>query len=552
MVPLWRKLAAGLTMTFIVVSWFGLALTWLAPISATVQIALDDIEPPPEDRALVERLRKSVAPGHGAEIVAALAAMVPTAEEEQAWSAALVDLSHAEFATREKAESVLRAAGSRARALIVRHSRFETDLAALDAISHLTANSAAATAAARALDVLLDSAVAAKDLPVIAEVAACLPPSPARDRADVRVAGKAVRAHATAALREVHLRGLVATGKPWSELAPFLSDTDSGVRLTAALAGLALDENAAAQAVFEIWPKTSPAEARRIERVLLARGGAARVAPPIDPSISMAEVVRAWSVWWPGRPARAAAPPAETGFIVAQASLNNGEGILARFNLLGEVLGRNALRGEPLACGYTAAGDPFMARMPDSGAPTRIESPPGDDQEPKATFSGRLIAAFAEADRWLLVGRDRVERVDAAGRAVIFQAPGRVLSAAARAADGWLALWHDDGTLLWIDGAGTIKHRFVLPVPQATAQGMQALPGRRLLVPLLAEHRLLEVSDSGVVLNELAVESPLAARRLMSGVYLVATPRGMMRFGPDGHFERRIDLDALPAGMEIR
>ena len=552
MVPLWRKMAAGLTMTFIVVCWFGLALSWLAPLSATSRMLMEDVEPLPEDRALVERLRKSVAPGHGGEVAAALAAMLPAAEEEQSWLAALAALSNEDFTTREKAEGVLRAAGGRARGVIVRHARFELDPSALDAISRLTANSAAATASARALDVLLDAPPAEKDLTVIAEAAAYLPPSAARDRADVRVAGKAIGANAPAALREVHLRGLVATGKPWAVLAPGLSDPDPGARLVVALAGLALDENAAAAAVFEIWPKTSPAEARRIERLLLARGGAPRVAPAISVSTSAADVARAWSAWWPGRPARVAGPPAETGFIVAQASLINGEAYLSRFNLAGEVISRNALRGEPLACGYTAAGEPFMARVPDPGAPTRIESPPGDDKEPLATSPGRLVAAFAEGDKWLLVARDRVERVDLAARVVVYRAPGRVLSAAARAADGWLALWHDDGTLLWIDGAGAIKHRFTLPLPQATAQGMQALPGRRLLVPLLAEHRLIEVSDTGLILNELAVETPLAARRLLSGAHLVATPKGLIRFTADGQFERRIDLDALTAGMEVR
>lgn len=127
----------------------------------------------------------------------------------------------------------------------------------------------------------------------------------------------------------------------------------------------------------------------------------------------------------------------------------------------------------PLLANRSWPGCPIPALQPAS-------SLPGDDKEPLATSPGRLVAAFAEGDKWLLVARDRVERVDLAARVVVYRAPGRVLSAAARAADGWLALWHDDGTLLWIDGAGAIKHRFTLPLPQATAQGMQALPGRRL------------------------------------------------------------------------
>ena len=63
MVPLWRKLAACLTMSLIVAAWFTLALTWLSPPVLTAKPPAEAPEPAPEYRGLVERLRQSVNQG---------------------------------------------------------------------------------------------------------------------------------------------------------------------------------------------------------------------------------------------------------------------------------------------------------------------------------------------------------------------------------------------------------------------------------------------------------------------------------------------------------
>lgn len=112
--PLWRKLAAGLTMSLIVAAWFSLSLTWLASPAQSPRPAVEG-DPAPEDRALVERLRQSVSQGGAAELSKALAEMLPAPGEEEAWQKALAELSSADFRVREAAEAVLRGAGTRAR-----------------------------------------------------------------------------------------------------------------------------------------------------------------------------------------------------------------------------------------------------------------------------------------------------------------------------------------------------------------------------------------------------------------------------------------------------
>ena len=98
MVPLWRKLAACLTMSLIVAAWFTLALTWLSPPVLTAKPPAEAPEPAPEDRGLVERLRQSVNQGGSASLAKALAEMLPAPGEEEAWAKALAELSSVSFA----------------------------------------------------------------------------------------------------------------------------------------------------------------------------------------------------------------------------------------------------------------------------------------------------------------------------------------------------------------------------------------------------------------------------------------------------------------------
>lgn len=550
MVPLWRKMAACVTMSLIVTAWFTLALTWLAPPVLTAKPTAETVEPAPEDRALVERLRQSVSQGGSTELAKGLAGMLPVPGEEEAWGKALAELSSPSFSTREAAEALLRAAGTRARGIIHRHSRFETDPECREAIARLTSNAAGLVAASLALDSLVDAKPSGGDAEILGRAAAYLPPMPARDRADAYMGPRPWVKDASAALREARIRSMLASGKPWTELAIGLEDPDPGVRLASALAGFELDEEAGAKALFAIFPTLSLSEARRIERILLARAGPARVAPPLAMPPDPGAVAGGWADWWPRRAAKVA-PTKETGFIVAQANLLERLGVLTRFDLSGREQDSIARPGEALACGYGADGEPFLARMPEDSAGSRIESV-REVGGPLVSVPGRLVAAFAEGEQWVLVARERVERVGPEGRFVIHKAPGRVVAGAARATDGWFALWHDDGTLIWIDSAGKERHRFQLPIPQGTALGLQALPGRRLLVPLMADNRVAEFTDDGVEVDSVPVETPLAVRRLSSGRWLVATPKGLISLEPDGRFSKRIPLNGLPSGLEVR
>lgn len=550
MVPLWRKAAAFFIMSLIVAAWFTLALTWLAPPVLTAKPPAEPIEPAPEDRALVERLRLSVNQGGSAELAKALAEMLPAPGEEETWAKALAELSNPSFSKRDAAEALLRAAGTRARGIIHRHARFENDPESRDAITRLTANTAGLRAAGLAIDALVDAKPSGADAEVLARAAAYLPPMVARDRADAFLGSGTWSKDAPPAVREARVRAMAVAGKPWAELSVGLDDPDAGVRLATALAGFARDEESAARSLFSLFPRLAPGEARLVERILLVRGGPARVAPPLVMPADAAKVATGWAEWWPRRAAKVA-PIKEAGFIVAQMNFLENLGVLTRFDLSGRELDSIARPGEALACGYGADGEPFLARSPEGATGSRIESI-REAGGHAVSVPGRLVAAFSEGEQWVLVARERVERVGPEGRFVIHKAPGRVLSAAARAADGWFALWHDDGTLLWIDQAGKEKHRVQLPIPQGTALGLQALPGRRLLVPLMADNRVAEFTDDGVEVDSVPVETPLAVRRLSSGRWLVATPKGLISLEADGRFSKRIGLSGLPSGLEVR
>ena len=550
MVPLWRKLAACLTMSLIVAAWFTLALTWLSPPVLTAKPPAEAPEPAPEDRGLVERLRQSVNQGGSASLAKALAEMLPAPGEEEAWAKALAELSSVSFATRDAAEGILRAAGTRARGIIHRHSRFENDPESRAAIARLTSNTAGLQAAGLALDALVDSKPSGADAEVLARAAAYLPPMAARDRADRFLGSGTWVKDAPPAMREARIRAMAEAGRPWAEWSVGLDDADAGVRLATALAGFEKEEESAARSMFSMFPGLSPGEARRIERILLVRGGPARMAPSLVMPADASKVAAGWAEWWPRRPARTA-PAMETGLIVAQVNFLEHLGVLTRFDLSGKELDTVARPGEALACGYGSDGEPFLARSPEGAAGSRIESI-REAGGLSVSVPGRLVAAFAEGEQWVLVARERVERVGPEGRFVIHKAPGRVLAAAARAADGWFALWHDDGTLIWIDQAGKERHRFRLPIPQGTALGLQAVSGRRLLVPLMAENRVAEFTDDGTEVDSVPVETPLAARRLSSGRWLVATPKGLIFLDPEGRFTKRISLVGLPSGLEVR
>lgn len=548
--PLWRKLAAFLTMALIVAAWVMLALTWLAPPVPTAKAPAELIEPAPEDRALVERLRQSVNQGGCAELARALAEMLPAPAEEESWTRALAELSSPSFGTRDAAEALLRAAGTRSRGIIHRHARFDNDPESRDAIARLTANTAGLRAAGLAIDALVDAKPSGADAEVLARAAAYLPPMAERDRADRFLGSAAWLKDATPAMREARVRAMTAAGRPWAELSRGLDDPDAGVRLATALAGFELDEESAAMSLFSMFPSLSPGEARRIERILLVRGGPARVAPPRVSPADGSDVAKGWAEWWPRRAAKVA-PVKEAGFIVAQVNFLDSLGVLTRFDLSGKELDTIARPGEALACGFGADGEPFLARIPEAATGSRVESI-REAGGLAVSVPGRLVAAFSEGEQWVLVARERVERVGPEGRFVIHKAPGRVLAAAARAADGWFALWQDDGALLWIDQEGKERHRFQLPIPQGTALGPQAVAGRRLLVPLMAENRVAEFTDNGVEVDSVPVETPLAVRRLSSGRWLVATPKGLISLDSEGRFTKRIGLSGLPTGLEVR
>ena len=95
-------------------------------------------------------------------------------------------------------------------------------------------------------------------------------------------------------------------------------------------------------------------------------------------------------------------------------------------------------------------------------------------------------------------------------------------------------------------------NQFRLPPPQVVGAGIQVLPGRRLLVPLVGENRVAELDRDGQEIRSISVESPLAAIRLRDGGTLVTSPEGLTRLDPADRLLSRQRVDWLPVALSIR
>jgi len=73
---------------------------------------------------------------------------------------------------------------------------------------------------------------------------------------------------------------------------------------------------------------------------------------------------------------------------------------------------------------------------------------------------------------------------------------------------------------------------------QGRVNGIQALPGGRLLVANFGASEVVELDDGGAVLKRIAESGPSDAFRLRDGSTLVATAQRVVEFAPDGTLRR--------------
>jgi hypothetical protein len=101
--------------------------------------------------------------------------------------------------------------------------------------------------------------------------------------------------------------------------------------------------------------------------------------------------------------------------------------------------------------------------------------------------------------------------------------PARDVLTARKTAGGEVVLVTHDGLVRRLDASGKELKTFPAGKPLVLGVGIDLLPGRRVLVPLFAEGRVVEYDPDGRVLWEAAVPSPTCAVRLPDGHTLVGS-----------------------------
>jgi hypothetical protein len=93
----------------------------------------------------------------------------------------------------------------------------------------------------------------------------------------------------------------------------------------------------------------------------------------------------------------------------------------------------------------------------------------------------------------------------------------RDVVAARRFAEGPIIVLTDTGTCEVVDVTGKLLTRFEVKGPHAMGTRIDALPGRRILLPISSQNRVVEYDAEGKVAWQTPIEKPTAATRLPNG-----------------------------------
>lgn len=163
-----------------------------------------------------------------------------------------------------------------------------------------------------------------------------------------------------------------------------------------------------------------------------------------------------------------------------------------------------------------------------------------------------LVAQAVEEDRVFVASRSELFEVDRAGRRVrTWTRPeGETYMRATRLADGGLALVTFRQRFIQLDPAGRVTRAF--PVLVTTSGGrIDVAPDGRVLVPMMAQDRVVEYSGDGEIVRSFPVVEPIVAYRMSSGHVMVTSmdERRAVEFDATG---RRIWTFDSPAGRLTR
>ncbi len=549
---------------------------WQGRVS-TAPPELTDEEAGGARAARLAGLREAVRAGDNRAMARELDRFLPGPEDEKKWPRWIAQLADEDAARRDAAVASLLEAGPAVLGQARRARSMETDLTAralLDSLAEdlpVKAASSALVQAIRQADIGKDpAAVRALFWRLVPHT-----PDAAVEQALTREleldlaspgGAEAARAQLTdddPARREMAVRllaGRSGEGELPAALGKLKQDRDPAVALRTLLAltdmGQAVKPAELAERLADApAPLCRIAEARLL---WLGRDGD-RFPPWQEDAGSRSACAQAWRDWLaePGRDKLELKPsPRLDRVLIGQINSAQGESVLLELDAAGKTQARLLTADLMLSCGFTPEGRSFLAKGDGDKGQLAWPDREGEGKREPADLEGRLVTvAPLEGGGFLLARRDRVSRLDAQGKETgepLVLTGKRIISAVAAARDGWFATWRDDGTLIWHSADGEVVNQFRLPPPQVVGVGIQVLPGRRLLVPLVGENRLAELDFEGREVRSISVESPLAVARLRDGGTLVTSPEGLTRLDPADRLVSRQRVDWLPVALAVR
>ena len=566
----WSLILVGLGL------WGSLFWQALGGRVSTVLPQPDDEETDKARLAKLAGLRDAVRSGDNRAMVRELDRFLPKADEEKIWPKLIRQLADEDASRRDTAMAALIEAGP----VVLGHARrarsMETDLTARALLAALAEELPVKTTASALIQTIRQADIGKDPASVRAVYWRLVPHTPdlAVEHAlfrelelDLATPGgvEAARAHVAdpdPARRECAVRllaGQSSQGDGLTALAKLVNDPDPAVSLRARLALLDAGQPTRPVALAERLADAPAPLCRVAESRLLALAQDADPLPPWqEDAASRSACADAWKRWLaePGRDTLELKPTRRLErLLIGQINSAQNESVLLELDPAGKTLERLLTNDQIVACGYDAAGRAFVAKADQASAELAWPFRKGDDRRKAVDLDGRVVAVMPlEGGGYLVARRDRVNRLDADGKESgppLVSLGKRIISGAARARDGWFALWRDDGIVSWHNATGESVGQFRLPPPQVVGIGLQALPGRRLLVPLVGENRLAELDRDGRELHSVAVESPLAALRLPEGGTVVGSPEGLLRFDPADHQVARQRVDWLPVALGV-
>lgn len=522
-------------------------------------------------------LREAVRSGDNRAMARELDRFLPGPDYEKKWPKWIAQLADEDAGRREAARAALLEAGPAVLGHARRARSMETDLTARALLDSLADDLPAKAASAALVQTIRQADIGKDPASVRALFWRLVPHTPdaaveqalARElELDLATPGgaEAARAHLTdedPARRERAvslLAGKSGEGDLPAALAKLARDQDPAVSLRARLALADLGQSVKPAELAERLADGPAPLCRMAEARLLWLGRDTDQLPPWqEDAAARAGCSQAWRDWLaePGRDKLELKPvPGLDRLLVGQINSAQNESVLLELDSAGKTQGRLLTSDLIVSCGFGPDGRSFLAKGDGGTGQLAWPDRDGEGKREPVDLDGRLVAVLpSEAGGFLLARRDHVAILDARGKQTSepLVSPGkRIISAVASARDGWFAVWRDDGTLAWHNPAGEVMHQFRLPPPQVVGAGIQAQPGRRLLVPLVGENRVAEVDRDGREIRSISIESPLAVARLRDGGTVVTSPEGLTRLDPADRVLARQRVDWLPVALAVR